>query len=160
MKKRTEIQRGQIQKKVLIQAPPPVVFAALTDARDLARWFCDRASSDPREGGELNAYWKSGKTGIKGCARYLKIEPNAAVELVWIDDGQNVPPETPTHLLSYSIRSKRGTCEVLMCDRDETTLDEEALALLNSGWNSVLLELKDYCERKARAGKGRPSEES
>lgn len=159
MNKRTESTKGHIQKKVLIQAPPAQIFGALTDARDLARWFCDRASSDPREGGELSAYWKSGKTGIKGRARYVKIEPNSFIELVWIDDGQNLPPENPTHILSYTLRSRRGTCEVSMSDRDESTLDEDALARLDSGWNSVLLELKDYCERKARAGKGRPSED-
>jgi len=157
MIKRTESKKGQIQKKVLIQAPPDVVFSALTDARDLIRWFCDRASSDAREGGELTAFWKSGKTGIGGRARYIRIQPGETVELLWIDDGKGVLPEPATHTLSYSIRSKRCTCEVIMSDRDESSLDEETLALLDSGWNSVLLELKDYCERKARAGKPRPA---
>ncbi len=159
MIKRTDSKKGQIQKKVLIQAPPDVVFSALTDARDLIRWFCDRASSDAREGGELNAYWKSGKTGIKGRARYVRIQPGEAVELLWIDDGKGVLADPATHSLSYVMRSKRGTCEVIMSDRDESSLDEETLALLDSGWNSVLLELKDYCERKARAGKPRPADE-
>jgi uncharacterized protein YndB with AHSA1/START domain len=159
MIKRTDSKKGQIQKRVLIQAPPDVVFSALIDARDLIRWFCDRASSDAREGGELNAYWKSGKSGIKGRARYVKIQPGEAVELLWIDDGKGLLTDPPTHSLSYLIRSKRGTCEVVLSDRDESPLDEETFALLDSGWNSVLLELKDYCERKARAGKPRPPDE-
>ncbi len=150
---------GEIKKRVLIQAPSSIVFNALTDARDLIRWFCDRAVSDPHQDGELSAYWKSGKAGIKGRARYVRVEPDAAVELLWIDDGQGVSSETATHTLSYSIRSRNNTSEVVMCDRDETTLDEEALALLDSGWNSVLLELKDFCERKARARKSHALEE-
>jgi len=160
MNRRAELKKGDIQKRVLIQAPAAIVFSALTDARDLVRWFCDRASSDPREGGELNAYWKSGKAGIKGRARYVRIDPDSAVDLLWIDDGQGVSTENATHTLSYSIRPRSNTSEVIMCDRDDTTLDEDALALLDSGWNSVLLALKDFCERKARANKPHPSEDT
>jgi uncharacterized protein YndB with AHSA1/START domain len=91
MNKRLESKKGQIEKKVLIQAPPHIIFNALTDARDLVRWFCDRASSEPREGGELVAYWKSGKTGIKGRARYVRLEPDTLVELLRVDDGHGDP---------------------------------------------------------------------
>jgi uncharacterized protein YndB with AHSA1/START domain len=160
MNKRLESKKGQIEKKVLIQAPPDIIFNALTDARDLVRWFCDRASSEPREGGELVAYWKSGKTGIKGRAKYVRLQPDTLVELLWIDDGQGGPSDTATHSLSYSIRSRRGTSEVVMTDRDEAPLSEDALEFLNSGWNSVLLELKDYCERRARSGKAHPQEDA
>ncbi len=159
MNKRTEPQKGEIQKRVLIQAPAAIVFNALTDARELVRWFCDRANSVPQEGGELSAFWKSGKTGIKGRARYVRIVQNAAVDLLWIDDGKGEASDAATHTLSYSIRSRNNSCEVVMCDRDATTFDEDALALLDSGWNSVLLALKDFCERKARAGKPHPTEE-
>jgi len=40
-----------------LAAPPSRVFAALTEARHLERWFCDRAESDPREGGDLTLEW-------------------------------------------------------------------------------------------------------
>jgi uncharacterized protein YndB with AHSA1/START domain len=160
MNKGPESKEGQIEKKVLIQAPPEIIYNALTDARDLVRWFCDRASSEPREGGELVAYWKSGKTGIKGRARYVKLEPNTLVELLWVDEGQGSPSDNATHSLSYSIRSRRGTSEVVMTDRDEAPLNEDALESLTTGWNSVLLELKDYCERRARSGKAHPQEKA
>jgi uncharacterized protein YndB with AHSA1/START domain len=160
MTRRTESKKGQIEKKVLIQASPEIIFNALTDARELIRWFCDRATSEPREGGELVAYWKSGKAGIKGRAKYLKVEPDTLVELLWIDDGQGPVPENASHTLSYSIRSRRGTSEVVMTDRDDVSLNEDALEVLNSGWNSVLLELKDFCERRARSGKPHPQDDA
>lgn len=40
-----------------LAAPPSRVFAALTEARHLERWFCDRAASDPRAGGDLALEW-------------------------------------------------------------------------------------------------------
>lgn len=40
-----------------LAAPPARVFAALTEARHLERWFCDFAESEPREGGRLLMGW-------------------------------------------------------------------------------------------------------
>ena len=70
---------GLIEKKVLIQASSPVVFQALTDAKYLVQWFCDRASSDPRVGGELSAFWKAGKSirNVVPCPFSLSTEIRA-----------------------------------------------------------------------------------
>ena len=142
---------GLIQKKVLIKASPEIVFQALTEARDLVRWFCDRATSDPREGGELTAYWRS--AGQKGRAVFRRFVPASQLELVWVDDGRGIVRENASHSLAYSIKVKRGTSEVTMRDMDYPPPDEEAYSVLDEGWNSVLLELKDYCERKERSAK-------
>jgi uncharacterized protein YndB with AHSA1/START domain len=41
----------------LLAAPRERVFAALTEGRHLARWFCDAADSEPREDGQLTLRW-------------------------------------------------------------------------------------------------------
>ena len=38
-------------------APPERVYAMLTQAEHLARWFCDQAESDPTEGGKMTMRW-------------------------------------------------------------------------------------------------------
>ncbi len=158
MKNATESKRGCIEKRVLIKASPAIIFQALTDGRDLTHWFCDGASSDPREGGELEAVWNRGKTSLRGRAVFTQFEPGSTVELLWIDDGDGDNTGSTHHVLRYAIRSVRGGSEVTMRDEDSRMPDEESYSILEQGWNGVLLELKDYCERRERSSKPRPAE--
>jgi len=153
----SESPRNRIHKKVLIKASAEVVFKALTDARELSRWFCDRATCDAREGGELVASWKAGKSSRKGRAVITRFIPGGAVDLLWIDDGTGAQEEGSRHTISYDLRSRSGLTEVVMLDADDSIPDEETFAFLDEGWNSVLFELKDYCERRERSQKLRPA---
>jgi uncharacterized protein YndB with AHSA1/START domain len=141
---------SRIEKRVWIKASAEIVYRALTNAKDLTKWFCDRADIAPYLDGEFRAFWKSGKAGQEGRAVITGIEPNSSLEMVWIDDGHETPAEGSRHTLNYTIKSKSGMTEVLMVDEDIIELDEETYTFLDHGWNSVLLELKDFCERKER----------
>jgi hypothetical protein len=79
------------------------------------------------------------------------------LELAWIDDGSGEQPQNSAHTLSYEIRSKSGMTELIMIDKDDASPDEDTGEILDKGWNSVLLELKDYCERKERLAKPKQS---
>ena len=146
---------NRIKKRVWIKASAEVVYRALTESKELVRWFCDRASCDAREGGELVAYWKAGKSLQKGRAVFTQLVPGNSMKLRWIDDGGGADGENCAHTLSYEIKSKSGMTELVMIDTGAPPSDEEAFAFLNQGWNSVLLELKDYCERRERSAKPR-----
>ena len=141
-----------IEKKVWIQSSVEIVFQALTKARALEQWFCDKASSDPRAEGELFAQWNAGKTRRKGRAIFTRFEPTSGLSLCWVNDGRG-EDEASTHTLTYEIQARSGMTELIMTDSGEEEMDEEALDFLAQGWNSVLLELKDYCEHKERAAK-------
>jgi uncharacterized protein YndB with AHSA1/START domain len=144
---------GKITKRVWIKASADTVYKALTEAKQLAHWFCDKASCDAREGGELAARWRTGKVAQKGRARFTRLAPGSSLELLWFDDGGGSQEKNSNHTLSYEIRSKSGMTELAMIDRDDSVSDEEMYTILDQGWNSVLLELKDYCERKERSAK-------
>ena len=146
---------GKISKKVYIKASPETVYKALTDAKDLVRWFCDRASCDPREGRELVATWGTGKSGRQGRAVFKRVVPLTALDLLWVDDGDGRQREDAGHTLAYEIRTKSGMTELAMTDKDDAPCDEETFKFIDEGWNSVLLELKDYCEHKERSSKVR-----
>ncbi len=145
--------RKRIVKKVWIQASPEVVFKALTDSKALGRWFCDRAISNPREGGELIVHWGTGRSTQQGRAVYSRIVPGSVVELLWTDDGRGETENHIKHTLSYEIRARAGMTEVVMIDEDDWTSDQEGYEFLDQGWNTVLLELKDHCERRERSAR-------
>ncbi len=149
---------GIIEKKVLIQASPEVIFHALTDAKDIAHWFCDRVTSDPRVGGELKAYWRMGSSGQaqRGRAVYTKLTPNSQVELHWLDDGAGETQNAGRHIIRYTIRLKRETSEVTVRDEGPALADEETNELLDQGWIGLLRDLKDHCEARQRSARHRP----
>lgn len=158
--KKPAVRTNRISKKVWIRASAATVYQALTESKELVRWFCDRASCEAREGKELVVSWKTGKSSQQGRAVFTRVVPGSSLELRWTDDGDGEKPEGPEHTLSYDIRSKAGMTELLMLDKDDSQCDEETCQLLDQGWNSVLLELKDYCERKDRSSKVRAPAET
>jgi uncharacterized protein YndB with AHSA1/START domain len=149
----------KVEKRVWIKASPEVVYKALTHSKDLAKWFCDQADCTPCEGGELIAIWKSGRDSQKGRAVFTRVEPCTSLEMVWVEDGRGAMPDSSKHTLRYTIKSKSGMTEVAMLDEDEVAMDAETHAFFDQGWNSVLLELKDFCERKERLAKMRSEPE-
>ncbi len=59
-----------------LSAPPATVFAVLTEARDLRRWFCDECVSEPRAGGALVLRWtRPGGSPQPFVARWVEWEP-------------------------------------------------------------------------------------
>jgi uncharacterized protein YndB with AHSA1/START domain len=153
---------GIIEKKVLIQASPSVIFQALTEAKDVAQWFCDRVTSDPRVGGELKAYWRLGHSGQarRGRAIFTRLIPDSQVELRWVDEGGVECAEGDGHTICYTIRLKRGTSEVTVLDAGPPLADEETLEILNEGWIDVLRDLKEHCEARQRLTRRRSSGDS
>ena len=146
--------KNKIEKRVWIQASVEIIFQALTKARALEQWFCDKANLNPRAEGEFIAQWNNGKNRRKGRAIFTRFEPSSALTLCWVDDGLG-EDKASAHTLNYEIYPKSGMTELVMTDCDETEMDEETLNFLAQGWNAVLLELKDYCEHKERIAKKR-----
>ncbi len=150
-----------IEKKVLIQASPALIFRALTEAKDLAQWFCDRVTSDPRVGGEMKAYWRMGSNGEaqRGRAVFTSVTPDSLVELLWVDEGEGETRGGSRHTICYTIRLKRGTSEVSMRDEGPPFADQEVFDILDQGWISVLRDLKEHCEAKQRSARRHPATE-
>ena len=61
-----------------LDAPAERVFAAITEARDIKRWFCDACESEPRVNGRLLMRWsKPGSSPEPFEARWVEFVPPA-----------------------------------------------------------------------------------
>ena len=57
-----------LEWRTRLGAPRARVFAALTEATQLAAWFCDAAESEPETGGRLALRWKQARSGAMDFA--------------------------------------------------------------------------------------------
>lgn len=106
----------------VVPAPPEAVFAAWTDPREVARWFCSRCKVEPVVGGAFEMYFLTeapvGSQGSEGCT-YLALDPPRALALSW-----NFPPHLQT------IRNAYTRVDLTFAPSPEGT----ALSLRQSGW--------------------------
>lgn len=60
----------------MLTAPPARAFAALTEAAELAEWFCDASESEPRAGGRLVLRWsRPGPMALPWEGHWVTLDP-------------------------------------------------------------------------------------
>ena len=69
---------GEVRKAIVVEAPPEVVFKALTDEKELGRWMTQEARMDPRIGGECEFKYHRAATGQRSVAtgKILELIPD------------------------------------------------------------------------------------
>jgi uncharacterized protein YndB with AHSA1/START domain len=84
--KQEQVATRKIELKVWIRAKQERVFKALTEAKDLDRWFLGNASTDPRPGGRFLISWSKDPAG-KGCgdveSKFVDFVPHSKVSFLW-----------------------------------------------------------------------------
>lgn len=133
------------------QAPRPAVFAAWTEAGQLARWWgpdgftVPSAVSDPRPGGELTIVM-AGPGGFEETvrARYREVEPPARLVVDSVVPG---PDGTPliesSHTVTFDDLGDRTRVTVVARAAVFSTQGLAALAGMRAGWNQSLQCLDD-----------------
>lgn len=91
---------------LIVQAPPARVFAALTEARYLERWFCDHCTSEARAGGRLVMRWdRATSPGPAFEARWLVWNPP---ERVSFRGGHSGYPNADAGTVSFGLTPDRA----------------------------------------------------
>jgi uncharacterized protein YndB with AHSA1/START domain len=145
-----------IDLSVVVKASPEAVFRALTDARELERWFPSTAESDPRPGGAFrytftnqNAQHDHVREG-----RYLEVVPLRKVSYPW----HMAPGEAPT-TVEFTVIGGAGETTVSLVHSGWATdpAVDQAFQMHVQGWGFFLQNLKAVLEggrdeRAARMG--------
>ena len=136
-----------------VAAPADVVWSALTEARELTRWFPLEARVVPGKGGTM--YWGWGE-GWAGESRIAEWEPNRRLKLVetrqgFDADGRplNRKGENRDLVLEVTLEAQTGTTRVRLVHSGfghGADWDDE-LDGISTGWQCELRNLRHYVEK-------------
>lgn len=144
-KTREDRQTGRvIETEIEIAAPVEAVWKALTDARELARWFPLDAEVEPGPGGSI---WLSWGELFEGRSTIEIWEPNRHLRTGWMQpDDDTRPVQT---IVDYYLEGKAGTTRLRLVHsgfgREDTWYEEYDGT--RRGWRFELRSLRHYLER-------------
>ena len=125
------------------RAPLDRVFAALTEASHLERWFCDTAQSDPANGGRLVLRWSRADASEPAYeGRWVVFEPPMACAY---EGGHSGYPDNYAGRVGFELgvdgdRTVLITRHRLPARPDYVTVTDRH----RQGWPRALARLADY----------------
>ncbi len=135
----------RVDKSVVVSNTLETMYKALTDRRELARWFADGASDDVREGALIEFVWGSGPTARRSRARVLRLEPSRTVMLRW----ENGSAQSRDDYFAMTLETQKAG--VLVSAVDFAARDTQAE--LEEVWEECLAKLKRVYDGKGGAKK-------
>jgi uncharacterized protein YndB with AHSA1/START domain len=151
-----------VEREILIEASPEVVWGVITEPEQIVRWFSDEAEVEGRAGVDGTLTWKPGGRGAAKESdlivpiRVLEAEPFRRFSFRWNHPRGAGPDESNSALVEFTlVEEAHGTrLRVRESGIDAVTRDEEDEArYLEShaqGWERHLGEMLDYVASKAR----------
>jgi uncharacterized protein YndB with AHSA1/START domain len=142
-----------IEREIVIDAPPPVVWAIVTEARNIAGWFSDEAEIDLRPGGRMLLTWREHGT-YEGVVE--AVEPPRRFAFRWqTRDGKL--SETNSTLVVMTLEPDESATRLRVVESGFASLPwpEDARARYadenSRGWVLELDELRDYAAQVVAA---------
>jgi len=146
----------RIERETFIKAPIERVWALITEAQHLGRWFGDAgAEIDLRPGGAMVVRWAE-HGASRG--RVVAVEPHTRFSYRWApfkDPGGEEPDEGNSTLVEFTLRPEGDATRLRVVESDFASLatSEEQRARNHEGntegWEHETDELRAYAERVA-----------
>jgi uncharacterized protein YndB with AHSA1/START domain len=140
---------AEIRKSVEIDAPPEVVFGALTDEKELVKWMPTEATMDPRVGGALRFkfHWEARNVDTEVRGKIRELIPGKRLSYTWVavvrsDRDPARMSDAPAAVVTWNLEELPGK-------RTRVTLvqkgfDERFRQDGESGWEHFLGQLKKH----------------
>lgn len=128
-----------VLKEVVIDAPPDVVWRALTDAEELKRWFPIDARVEPGLGGSI---WISWGSGVEGKAPITAWEPNRHFQ--WTEERGPVKLAIDFHL---EAQGGKTVVRLVQSGFGAGPDWDDEFHMVDGGWAYFVQHLRWYLER-------------
>jgi uncharacterized protein YndB with AHSA1/START domain len=146
-----------IEREIVIDAPPNVVWAIVTEAQHVAGWFSDEAEIELRSGGRMLLTWRGHGT-YEG--RVETVDPPRLFAFRW-QTREGEFSETNSTLVTMTLEAEETGTRLRVVESGFTMLpwpddararyaDENA-----KGWLTELDELRDYAAQVVAAHRDR-----
>jgi uncharacterized protein YndB with AHSA1/START domain len=154
----------RVEREILIEASPEIVWGVITEPEQISRWFSDEAEVEGRGGADGTLTWRpGGRGGDKEFdsivpIRIVDAEPFRRFSFRWNHPQGAGPDETNSALVEFSLIEVGGgtRLRVLESGINAVTHDEEGNARYREdherGWEKHLSELLDYVASTPRGG--------
>jgi uncharacterized protein YndB with AHSA1/START domain len=148
----------RVEREILIDAPPDVVWSVITEPEHVGSWFSDSAAIDLRPGGELVLTWEEHGTEHW---RVEKVDPPHFVSFRWLrrmqgQGGDTELREENSTLVEFSLAAEgegtrlrvveSGFRQLAGSEKEKAKDAEEH----EHGWELELGELRDYVATQVR----------
>ena len=141
-----------IEREVLIDASRERVWAVLTEAGHVARWFGNTAELDLRPGGKAAFGWT--EDGVFQAV-VVRVDAPSVFSYRWAREAGSEPGTGTSTLVEFTLTEvpagtllrvvETGFASLAVSAADQATAAEEN----TQGWTDELAELKQYAERPA-----------
>ena len=154
-----------VEREILIEASPEVVWGVLTEPEQISRWFSDEAEVDGRAGADGTLTWRRGGRGARGASeaivpiRVVEAEPFRRFSFRWNHPEGAGPDENNSALVEFSlIEEADGTRLRVVESGIHAVTHREGSARYREdheqGWERHLGEMLDYLASKPRRATG------
>jgi uncharacterized protein YndB with AHSA1/START domain len=151
-----------VEREILIEASPEVVWGVITEPQQISRWFSDVADLEGRAGANGTLTWTRGGRGgdrehdMVVPIRVVEAEPFHRFSFRWNHPQGTEPDQSNSALVEFSLIEESGGTRLRVVESgiDLVTAGEQAKTRYvdehEHGWERHLGELLEYVASKAR----------
>ncbi len=151
-----------VEREILIEASPEVVWGVITEPEQISHWFSDDAELEGRAGADGTLTWRPGGRGADRTfdaivpIRVVEVEPFRRFSFRWSHPQGAEPGENNSALVEFILIEEAGGTRLRVVESGigAVTHDEESKARYleghEQGWERHLGEMLDYVASKAR----------
>jgi uncharacterized protein YndB with AHSA1/START domain len=145
-----------VEREILIEASPEVVWGVITEPGQISRWFSDEAEVEARVGADGTLRWKPGGRGgakerdLTVPIQVVEAEPFRRFSFRWNHPQGASPDESNSALVEFSLIEEAGGTRLRVVESGIhiVTRDEQGAARYledhEQGWQRHLGEMLDY----------------